>query len=130
MLSNKAARTRPRISKFEPLEPRQMLSVSPVWLTTIAPQSTVIFAYVAAQEGGGASVSGRFNGTVDFDPGLGKTELSNSGQDEIVVARYTDAGDLSWARRIGDGNPNTLAMDTGVATDRLGNTYVMGIFQG
>ncbi len=91
-------------------------------------------AYMAAHDTGGFSATGRFGGTVDFDPGPGETLLTNpappySGDVDMAVARFTDSGELLWARRIGDDEPTNTQMDTGVATDRLGNTYVLGIFQ-
>src|SRR4051812_48652843 len=98
--------SRTRCAQFEQLESRTMLSISPGWLDTVGGPANTIFAYVAAHDAGGASVTGRFEGTVNFDSGPGKTELSNSGPlfdgaSDMVVARYGSAGDLLWARRIG-----------------------------
>src|SRR4051794_17791905 len=90
-----------RVAKFEPLESREMLSVSPGWLSTIGGggQSFLVVPYVAAHDAGGFTITGRFGGTVDFDPGPGEALLTNtappfSGDVDIVVARYTESGEL------------------------------------
>src|SRR5262245_9939470 len=130
-----ASRRSTRHARFEALESREMLSVSPEWLDTLSAPALNVLAYAAAHQDGGVSVTGRFDGTVDFDPGPGKTELTspgplNDGNPDIVVARYATNGNFLWARWIGDNDPLHLHIDTGVATDRAGNTYVLGIFQG
>ena len=79
---------------------------------------------VAADAAGNLFVSGTFNGTVDFDPGAGVTNLTSSGNADGYLARYTAAGSLAWAGQLVDGSVNKLA----VAAD--GAVFATGTFTG
>ena len=43
---------------------------------------------------GNVVVTGYFSGTVDFDPGLGVSNLASAGDNDIFVVRLSGAGDL------------------------------------
>jgi hypothetical protein len=85
---------------------------------------------VVTDAAGNVYLCGEFSGTVDFDPGVGVTNLSSSfygGQ--MFVAKYSPSGNLIWARHIasitfGDNGA------TQVALDGSGNVYMQGYFQG
>lgn len=72
-------------------------------------------------------ITGVFYQTVDFDPGAGSYPLTSSGGWDIFVAKYTSAGNLLWARKMGG-----TASDIGyaIATDTIGNVYAAGWFNG
>jgi len=71
---------------------------------------------------------GSFNGTVDFDPGPGVSNLtSTSGTDDIYIVKLSSAGVFIWAKRIG-GTGNEFSTD--VITDATGNIYTIGSFTG
>jgi hypothetical protein len=71
-------------------------------------------------------VTGYFQGTVDFDPSGTTLSLVSAGAEDIFVAKYTSAGLLSWAKRLG-GSGSDIA--TGIALDG-GNVVVTGTFSG
>lgn len=76
---------------------------------------------------GDVLVTGRFQGTVDFDPSAAVASLSVvGGTNDIFVARYTAAsGAYVWARQIGsDGGDDGL----GVAANAT-DVYLTGYFQ-
>ncbi len=94
----------------------------------------------AVQYGGGGSVddgvdaltvdaagntyaAGHFQGTVDFDPGAGVTELVSYGARDAFVAKYSPAGDLVWAKVIGGSGTESAV---GVAVDNQGNVIFVG----
>lgn len=81
---------------------------------------------VALLTGGDLFVTGSFSGTVDFDPGPGRTELVSAGASDVFVARLSPRGELVWARRFGGAQADT-GLD--VAVDARG-VYVAGSFQG
>jgi hypothetical protein len=74
-----------------------------------------------------ALLTGTFNGTADFDPGGGVSNLSSAGSDDIFVAKLNSAGTLAWARRAGGANADAARA---ITTDKAGNVYTTGQFNG
>ncbi len=78
-------------------------------------------------------VAGTFNGTVDFDPGPGVTNLTSTDLDgNIFVAKFDSSG-LVWARSVQMNlSFNANASDVGVllAVDGNFNVYLSGEYEG
>jgi gliding motility-associated-like protein len=74
-------------------------------------------------------LTGFFQGTnVDFNPSPTATApLSSNGNFETFVAKYTSAGDYSWAFSIGGSG---LDVGRDIEIDSAGNVYVAGDFDG
>jgi hypothetical protein len=67
-----------------------------------------------------------FNGTVDFEPGAGVTNLTSAGGQECAIAKYDSDGNLIWAVKVGGtGNDAINSVDV----DNAGNIYAAGTFQ-
>ncbi|MBU1226332.1 MAG: thrombospondin type 3 repeat-containing protein [Actinobacteria bacterium] len=81
---------------------------------------------VAIDSSGNSYVAGVFSGTVDFDPGAGTTNLTATG-DDVFVAKFTPAGDLAWAFKVG-GTSNE--QPPSITLDGSGNPVVAGTFGG
>ncbi|MEX0586917.1 MAG: SBBP repeat-containing protein, partial [Pirellulales bacterium] len=115
---------------IEPLEDRNFLAADPVlpeWMVTVgSPTGTDLSVRAAAHPSGDVYMTARFNGTVDFDPGPGTAPLTSLGDTDVALARYSPAGVLVWARRIGGGVGADF--DRALAIDRLGNAYLAGEF--
>lgn len=75
---------------------------------------------------GNSYVAGYFEGTVDFDPGVGTATLTSAGSYDIFFAKYDNNGNYLWANRIG-GAGFDLAF--ALTVDGIGNVYVTGNFQ-
>ncbi|MBK9285865.1 MAG: T9SS type A sorting domain-containing protein [Sphingobacteriaceae bacterium] len=81
---------------------------------------------LAIDSNGNLVIAGFFNFTADFDPGPGTFNQTSSGNSDIFVARYSPAGALLMALRIGGtgiDDPYSLKLDA------LGNIYCTGFFQ-
>jgi len=77
---------------------------------------------------GNVFTTGRFSGTVDFDPGSGVTNLNAVGASEGIYVQKLDAtGNLVWAKHMA-GSINGEGFT--VTTDDLSNVYVIGYFRG
>ena len=69
-------------------------------------------------------------GTGDFDPGAGTTNLTTNGStvgDDVFVSKLDSAGDLVWAKNFGG---TEYAKGFSVAVDSSGNVYTSGEFEG
>lgn len=82
---------------------------------------------VATDSSGNFYITGYFNGTVDFDPGAGTTNLTSGSGDEVFVAKYDSDGDLVWAKHFNSGGND---VGTGITVDGSGNVYTTGSFLG
>ncbi len=76
---------------------------------------------------GNVYTTGYFQGTVDFDPGVGTAELTAANLQDIFVSKLNASGDYVWAKSMG-GNLD----DSGraIAVDGSGNVYTTGTFRG
>lgn len=87
---------------------------------------------LAVDGSGNAFVSGRYRGTVDFDPGHGEySRTSNNlyGLNNAFLSKFDPDGNFVWARTWGGtGTASTGDEAYGVAADASGNAYVVGDF--
>jgi gliding motility-associated-like protein len=80
---------------------------------------------------GNIIVCGRFNNTVDFDPGPNQFEMSAVGTFEAFITKLSPNGDFIWARKLGNFNSkfDGLGIED-VKCDAQGNIYLTGAFKG
>jgi hypothetical protein len=71
--------------------------------------------------------AGRFQGTVDFDPGAGTSNLTSAGDYDIFVSKLDSSGDYVWAKRMGGTGYDEA---NSIALDATGNVYTAGEFLG
>lgn len=69
--------------------------------------------------------TGRFSGTVDFDPDTGSFLLTSIGYDDIYIQKLDADGKLLWAKQIG-GSKYDAGND--LVTDSYANVYITGSF--
>lgn len=101
-----------------------------LWVKTIGSTGEDIGRYIEVDAMGNIILSGRFQGTVDFDPGPGVSNASAPGTKNIYVLKLDGQGNFQWVKTFG-GNPVSTWNDArSVVTDLLGNVYLFGNFQG
>jgi hypothetical protein len=76
---------------------------------------------------GAIYTTGRFNGTVDFDPGVETFNLSAAGDDDIFLSKLDGSGNFIWAKAIGGLNYD---IGNSIFVDRAGSgdIYITGRF--
>lgn len=76
---------------------------------------------------GNVLVTGRFSGTVDFDPSASSFNLTSNGLTDLYVAKYSNLGQLMWVFNIGG-----LDVDGGhsIKIDNANNILVTGYIRG
>ncbi len=82
---------------------------------------------VAVDSAGNVYVTGRFRGTVDFDPGPGSCNLTSNGDFDVFVAKLNAAGNFVWAHALG-GAGSDWGME--IVVDDAGDAYTTGHFSG
>lgn len=74
-------------------------------------------------------VTGQFNSSTDFDPGLGVTTLTATTGGDAYILKLSSTGVFSWAINIGN-SPSSNDRGLCIHCDAVGNAIVGGIFQG
>lgn len=82
---------------------------------------------IALNASGDIYCTGRFQGTVDFDPSTGTANLTSAGTHDIFISKLDASGNYLWAKRMG-GTAFDVAL--GMALDATGNVYTTGSFTG
>src|SRR3989338_133994 len=88
--------------------------------------STFLGAGTLDEVSGQYIISGQFTGSPDFDPTAGTTTLTSIGSSDGFIAKYTSAGDLTWAKSFG--GTTMVCSSKGIVTDASGNIYSAGLF--
>jgi len=97
------------------------------WASAVGGTGDEEGAGVAVDAAGNTHITGTFEGTVDFDPGTGVTDLTSNGGGDVFVAVYDPTGNLIHAKGIGG---TGFDQGRGVAVDAAGNTHITGSFSG
>lgn len=72
--------------------------------------------------------TGRFNNTLDFDPGPNDYYLTASGAYDVFVCKLSPSGDFVWAKQFG--GVLGVINSTDITVDSYANTYFRGRFDG
>lgn len=83
---------------------------------------------LVVDQSGNIYASGRFEGTVDFDPGPGIFELTAGGSIDSFILKLNAQGEFLWALQID--NSTTVAIRSIELDPASGDMYVSGNFQG
>jgi hypothetical protein len=104
------------------------------WAGAFLPTSPVVKGVsipekVAVDASGNVFTVGAFQGTVDFDPGIGIASLTSVGLYNIFVCKLDAHGNYVWAKSMGG---SSTAGDFGfsLAVDGSSNVYLTGTFNG
>jgi hypothetical protein len=74
---------------------------------------------------GNVYTTGYFNGTVDFDPGAEKANLTSNGDNDIFIQKLDAGGNFLWVKQMGGAGSDNA---TSITTDINGNVYTTGYF--
>lgn len=99
-----------------------------VWSASAGDESLDYGHAVATDADGNAYVTGGFEYTVDFDPGPGTAELTNSTGGDAFVWKLDASGDYVWARNFG--GEYSFTYGRSIAVSGAGESTVTGMFWG
>ena len=92
------------------------------WATQVGGEDDDCGLAIATDTNSSIYVAGYFNVTAGFGP----TNILSYGGQDIFVTKYSNAGDLIWARQAGG---TTNDQGRAISVDPLGNVYVAGHFR-
>lgn len=101
------------------------------WVMNIGSTGSDAFGAIVLDDSANMFICGIFTSTVDFDPGIGITNLSSTPvppsyfSTDIFIAKYDTSRNLKWCKAM-NGNYNAGA--NGLCLDTAGNIYMAGLF--
>ncbi|HNX89802.1 MAG TPA: SBBP repeat-containing protein, partial [Paludibacteraceae bacterium] len=97
-----------------------------VYAKSIGGTGSDIGRSIVIDAAGNAYITGNFQLTADFDPGIGTANLTSAGSVSVFLAKYDASGNYLYAKNIGGGS----AWGYSIAIDASGNAYITGNFLG
>ncbi len=85
---------------------------------------------IATDNFGNIYVTGEFQDTVDFDPGINTTNLISGGTQDVFISKFDSSGGLIWAKQMGGSQSTSWEQAHDIHLDDNGNIYVTGSFTG
>jgi hypothetical protein len=109
---------------------KQNASGNYIWAITFPTSGNCYGTGIAVSNSGSIYVSGYFDKTTDFDPGLGNTSLTPTigGSVGSFLCKYDNMGNLVWAKYIGEGASSCI--NNVLSFDIKGNLLLAGDFIG
>lgn len=98
-----------------------------LWGTSFGGTDSDDVTHVKVDNAQNISISGRFKGTADFDPGIGIASIVSVGERDPYVVKLDALGNYQWSHSYG-GLYEDFIM--GMDVDPSGNTYLTGSFYG
>lgn len=84
---------------------------------------------IAVDTFGNVYTTGKFDNTVDFDPGAAVFNLTASGHSDIFISKLDSSGNFKWADQFKGVGP-TGSTGCAIKTDKAGNVFMTGGFSG
>jgi hypothetical protein len=98
-----------------------------IWATTSPSSDPNDGRSIATDRSGNSYVTGFFEGVATFGAGEDNATVLSAARHDIFVAKYAPDGTLHWATSAGG---SLQEQGHSIATDRRGNSYVTGFFNG
>ena len=98
-----------------------------VWVKQMGGVGTDVGQAITTDSFGNIYSTGYFEGTANFDPGVGTANLTSNGSSDVFVHKLNPLGDFIWAKSMG-GTGTEGSND--IAIDHSMNIYLIGWFEG
>jgi hypothetical protein len=96
-----------------------------VWAKSLGGTVNDIGIGIKADASGNVLTTGSFNGTGDFDPGVGSFSMTSAGSNDAFISKLDASGNFSWAKQFG---ASGVDGGSGISSDASGNVYTTGYF--
>ncbi len=100
-----------------------------IWAKSFGGSSLDWGTAIAVDNSGNVYTTGFFEGTADFDPGIGVTNLTAVDYEDAFVSKLDSTGALIWAKSFGAWGTSFGERDISITVDNSGNIYTTGFFR-
>ena len=98
-----------------------------VWAKSFGDGLLDIGVEITTDEVGNVYTTGTYQGTVDFNPGVGIFDITSNGEQDVFIQKLNSAGEFIWAKSIGGAAEDGVET---IAVDAIENIYLGGKFEG
>jgi len=98
-----------------------------IWGKSIGGSGEDVATAIDIDAAGNLYITGFFENTVDFDPGVGTFNVTSSGGWETFILKLNSAGNLVWVKTL-VGQTNTFDRGQDLVLDNSGNVLICGFF--
>ncbi len=81
---------------------------------------------ITTDASGNIYITGTFENTVDFDPGIGTFNITSNGMKDVFIQKLDASGSFIWAISVGGTNND---YSNCITTDVSGNVYITGYYR-
>jgi len=99
-----------------------------IWAKSMGGNSYAYANSIAVDGSGNIYTTGVFQDTVDFDPGVGTSNLISVGDQDVFVQKIDVSGNFLWAKSMG-GSGTSSSQGTSITVDNSGNVYTIGAYR-
>ena len=101
-----------------------------VWSKAVGGTGAELGNSIVVDSSGNSYITGQFEGTVDFDPGVGTTNLVAGLFYDIFITKLDVDGNFVWAKSFAGGGNGFYDEGRSIALDSSNNVYTTGLFDG
>ena len=98
-----------------------------LWVKRIGGATADVGRIIVLDAANNVYTTGYFSGTVDFDPGIGTTNLTAVGGNDVFISKLDQNGNFLLVKSMGG---TGIDFSESITLDILGNIYTTGYFQG
>ncbi len=98
-----------------------------LWAKSFGGSSADYGFSITVDASGNVYTTGWFEGTADFDPGVGTANLTSAGGEDVFVLKLNSSGNYLWVKSLGGSSSD---QGLSIAVDASGNIYTTGSFAG
>lgn len=97
-----------------------------LWVKRIGGANSVVIGFdIGIDAANNVFITGRFEGTADFNPGSSTYNLSAAGFEDAFLCKLSSTGSYVWAHRFG--TSGSSAISHSLAVDDASNVYITGM---
>jgi len=96
-----------------------------VWAKRMGGALNDVGKSIVVDDSGNVYITGYFQDTADFDPGIGVFNMTSAGGTDVFVSKLDLLGNFVWAKQMGGAFSE---QGTSIAVDGSGNVYTTGYF--